>query len=306
MAKKVNSAPKMRSTFFTSMFVIALVLFFLGLFSFFALFTRSQVKLAQEEFAMMITLPDHASNEKREAFQDYLENAEFSKRVEYISKDDAANLFMESLGEDFLEITDGVNPLPPSLNVYLNPKYVNQDSFTKINKILHAENGEYFTMVKDVVYPIEDIEQIRKNFARYLKMAIAVGLIVALIAFFIINSTIRLSIYAKRLLLRSMQLIGATNRFIRTPFVKLGTLQGFLGGLFASLLLVVIIMVLQKFSVMTIEPANDIPVVGVVMGYGLELVVLLGGIIIFGALLGWLSSRWAVNRFLNRSLDQIM
>lgn len=306
MASRQNSAPKIRSTFFTSMFIISLVLFSLGIVCFGAIYTNRMVQMAQEEFAMMITLPDHAGEERRGKFQDFLTDASFTKRVEYVSKDDAARIFMESLGEDFLDITDGVNPLPPSFNVYLNGDYIYTDSFAKINKILADPDSEFAPLVKDVVYPIDDIEQMRRNFNRYVKIAGIVAILVALIAFFIVNSTIRLSIYAKRLMLRSMQLIGATNRFIRAPFVKLGLLQGFFGGILGVVFLVAVILVLEGFEVIQADTTSDFPIVGSLIGYGVELMVLLAGIIIFGAILGWISSRWAVNRFLNRNLDQII
>lgn len=262
--------------------------------------------MAQEEFSVMITLPDHAGREKRGEFQTYLESQPYTQKVVFISKDSAAARFQESLGEDFLGIMDGMNPLPPSFNVFLTPDYIQTDSFNKINAELVNPDNEHASLVQSIEYPIEDIEQMRANYNRFVEIATIIGILVALIAFFIINSTIRLSIYGRRMMLRSMQLIGATNRFIRTPFVRLGMLQGFLGGLFANIFLIIMIVALQKLEVLTVTPANDVPVWGILMGYGQDLMILLGGIVIFGALLGWTSSIWAVNRFLNRSLDQII
>lgn len=262
--------------------------------------------MAQEEFSVMITLPDHAGKEKRAEFQEYLESQPYTQSVTFISKDSAAAMFQESLGEDFLGIMDGMNPLPPSFNVYLHADYIQTDSFNKINAELINPDNEHASLVQSIEYPIEDIEQMRANYNRFVQIATIIGILVALIAFFIINSTIRLSIYGRRLMLRSMQLIGATNRFIRAPFVRLGMLQGLLGGVFANVFLIILILTLQKFEVLTVRPQGDVPIWGTLVGYGPELLYLLGGILIFGALIGWTSSIWAVNRFLNRSLDQII
>lgn len=306
MARKQNTAPKIRSTFFTSTFVISWVLFFLAIFAFAAIYSNVLVKMAQEEFSVMITLPDHAGSEKRAEFQEYLEEQPYTQSVSFISKDSAAAMFQESLGEDFLGIMDGMNPLPPSFNVYLNTAYIQTDSFNKINAELINPDNPHASLVQSIEYPIEDIEQMRANYNRFVQIATIIGLLVALIAFFIINSTIRLSIYGRRLMLRSMQLIGATNRFIRAPFVRLGMMQGFLGGVFANVFLILLILALQQFDVLTVKPQSDVPIWGTISGYGPELLYLLGGILIFGALIGWTSSIWAVNRFLNRSLDQII
>ena len=159
--------------------------------------------------------------------------------------------------------------------------------------------------VQDITYPIGEIEQLRGNIDRFMSIAIGIGIIVALIAFFIVNSTIRLAIYGRRLMIRSMQLIGATGRFIRGPFVRMGVLQGFLGAVIANIILLGLIglLGLVDFGIGK-ESESAFQIFDALIR--IEFIILLGGIIIFGTILGWLSSSWAVNRFLNKNLNQLV
>ena len=131
-------------------------------------------------------------------------------------------------------------------------------------------------------------------------ITLACGAVVCLlifIAFFIIRSTIRLAVYSKRLIIRSMQLIGATAWFIRRPFIGMGLLQGILGALVADSILTFVILGVGK---MRIFVGMD----RVINSW--EYMILCMGIVIFGTLLGLTSSRNAVNRFLHKNLDELM
>lgn len=294
MARKSNFLKsKTRSTFFTSLFVIALVLFFLSLFAGGAIYSNMLLEDAQENFELMVTLPDHAPKARKDSLGAFLERQAFVKDMRYISKQDAGQAFIDELGEEFLELMDGVNPLPASFNLHLKLAYVNSDSLVQVNRVIESQD---LLKPQDISYPIGEIEQLRANIMRFIRIAAIIGLIVALIAFFIVNSTIRLAIYGKRLMIRSMQLIGATGRFIRAPFVRMGMLQGFLGAIIADLILLGLLYGLHYFGMQSVEQLVFRP----------EFMLLLGGIVIFGTILGWLSSSWAVNRFLNKNMDQLM
>lgn len=284
------------------MVTISLVLFFLNLFAAGAIYSHLLFEYTQENFEVMVELPDHVSTEKQTAFGKFLEEQAFVKELKYISKDEAGAIFSEANGKEFMEIMDGLNPLPASYNFKLKINWIQTDSVKKITQLIEEQN---ILKVQDVTYPIAEIEQLRENTYGFIKVGLLIGGLVTLIAFFIVNSTVRLAIYGKRLMIRSMQLIGATNRFIRWPFVRMGMLQGFLGALLANFLLLALVFSLRFF--------NFGPAATEMEGFSLnemlmrpEFMILSIGIIIFGTLLGWLSSSWAVSRFLNRSLDQLM
>lgn len=291
-----------RSTFVSSLVTIALVLFFLNLFAAGAIYSHILFEYSQENFEVMVQLPDHVGQDKQVAFGDFLKGQPFVKEIHYVSKDDAGKIWETENGAEFMEIMDGINPLPASYNFKLKLEYIQTDSVAKIQQLLEDQT---ILQVQDVTYPMSDIEQLRANTFGFIKIGLIIGALVTLIAFFIVNSTIRLAIYGKRLLIRTMQLIGATSGFIRWPFVRMGMLQGCLGAVLADLLLLGLIWGLKfiNFGLGGVE----------MDGFGAtemvlrsEFLLLLGGIIIFGTFLGWLSSTWAVSRFLNKNLDQLM
>ena len=293
---------KTRSTFITSMMIIALVLLFLNFFAAGAIYSNILFEYTQENFEVMVELPDHVPAEKQQAFGSFLEGQAFVKELKFISKDEAGAIFSDVNGKEFMEIMDGLNPLPASYNFTLKLPWIQSDSVEKIQKLIEEQN---ILRVQDVTYPIAEIEQLRENTYGFMKLGILIGALVTLIAFFIVNSTVRLAIYGKRLMIRSMQLIGATNGFIRWPFVRMGMLQGFLGANLANLFMLGLILALQYFDFGTAATTiGDLSLKEMLMRP--EFLFLSIGIVIFGTLLGWLSSAWAVSRFLNRSLDQLM
>lgn len=286
----------------TSLFIIAMVLFFLGMLAATAIYSRMLLENAQENFELMVTLPDHTPEDKRLKFGDFLTKQPFVKEIHYISKDDAGKIFVEDMGEEFLEIMDGLNPLPASYNFTLKINYINSDSLEDIHQLIEEQS---ILTVQDITYPIGEIEQLRKNIELMTKIAIGIAVLVALIAFFIVNSTIRLAIFGRRLVIRSMELIGATASFIRRPFLRLGVLQGFLGALLSIGVLVALIYGFGSTDLSgSINPEAGLPLEALL--FREEFLLLLSGILIFGTFLGWFSSLWAVNRFLNKNLNQLM
>lgn len=288
-----------RSTFFTSLFIISLVMFVMGLFAGTSVYSYIELEKAQEEIELMVTLPERTQPANVDSLERFITAQPWAKTLNFTSKEEAGNFFMEEVGEEFMDLMDGINPLPASFDITLNFAWINSDSLDKITSILETQEIQ---KVKDIVYPIGEIEQLRENTIRRMKIAIGIGLVVALIAFFIVNGTIRLAIYAKRMVIRSMQLIGASNGFIRRPFLWMGIYQGMLGALIACGLLVGIIFLLSNMEVTEFAQPEAIKE----LMYRYEFMILLGGIVIFGAVLGWFSSIWAVNRFLNKNLDQLI
>lgn len=288
-----------RSTYITSLVVIALVLFFLNLFVAGAIFYKIRQEKALEETWLAAFLPDYSDENEQRQLGEWIKEKPWVREFHYVSKDSAKTKFLQEYGQegtDFFEMV-GRNPLQASYSVRLKYDYVTRDKVAAIEKEFRQQ--EVLPNV-EAEYPIDEIEQLKENTEQMLTTSVVVGVVVLLIAFFIINSTVRLSIYSRRLMIRSMQLIGATKPFIRAPFLRLGVLQGIIGAIIADLLLVMAVFAIDRFDlVYQFEGASTLLL-------RVEMMMLLGGIIIFGALLGWLSSRWAVNRFLGKSLDQLM
>ena len=177
----------------------------------------------------------------------------------------------------------------PSVDVRFHAAYANTDSIAMVETLI-LENPD----VKEVYYQKSLVDLINKNLRKIAVVLMAVSLALLLIAIALIRNTIRLSIYSKRFLVRSMQLVGATESFIRRPFLKQGVSQGFFGGLLADLFLIGILYAASK-RVPDLTLVQDTTVI----------VVILVSIVILGVLLAWFSTRAALDKFLKADLDKL-
>ncbi len=285
-----------RTTFIPSMVSIALVLFFFGMFALIPLGGKVLVDTAKEELVLKAMLAEGTTEQQARGIIGQVKGKPYVKAMVYRSRQDAMKEFKD-LGDDFVKAMDGFNPFLSSVNIKLNAQYIQEDSIRAISTQL-MQNAE----VVEVDYPIRLIERVNDRIGLVMNLALPLGVILATIAFLLILNTVKLAIFSKRLTIRTMQLIGATNSFIRAPFIRIGILQGFLGGVLAVLLLGGLL-VLTRFQMINLDEEFQ---------YGLDEVlystatqVLFISLIVFGALLGWVSSKVAVNRFLNKNLDQI-
>lgn len=282
-----------RNTYLTTLGSISLMLFFLGLFATITIFGRSFAGYAREAIVMKIFLHDGIDSVERNRFIDQLSKAPYTRSLRYINKEEAQDIMFARTGEDVLKLTDGVNPFLASLDIQLNDLYINLDSLRPIRTKLEQE-----LLVAEVSYPAEMINIVSKRMNMIGFVFLLTGAILVAIVLYLIFSTIRLSIYAQRLIIRSMQLIGATNAFIRRPFVINGFLQGLLSGVIASVLLIGSMYFVRQYL---IEMGLDEQVQP-----NLEFIGILVGIVLFGTILGFSGSFLAVNRYLNKNLDELM
>lgn len=280
---------KTRSTFFTSLFSISLVLFFLGICMIAALAGKLIVDTAKEELELKVLISDEAPAKRVLEIRKEIETIRGIKSLRFLTKDQAGQEFIATTGDNFREALGNFNPFMASFNIRLNKDYVNRDSLQLFQKLILE-----YPEVAEVDYPIELISQVDENTHILAQIGLLIGLVVIIITYFLIYGTVKLSVHSKRLMIRTMQLIGATAGFIRKPFVKTGILQGFTGGIIASLLLLAGQLVLiQQFQFLQDLFLN------------LEFLSVYLFLILTGTVLGWVSSRMAVNRFLHKRLDEI-
>jgi cell division transport system permease protein len=194
----------------------------------------------------------------------------------------------EELGEDFINFL-GDNPLPPSIDVYLFAGYTSPDSVAKIEKYVLE-----YPFVKEVYYQESLLFLINENVKKISLFLLVISSFLFLIAITIINNTIRLSIYSRRFLIRTMQLIGATRGFIRRPFILQSAFHGLIAALLAMCLLMGMLYLIEKefFLLFTFKSTN--------------LLFLLGfSLIIIGVLINIISTFFSVNRYLGISEDKL-
>ena len=282
------SKTKLRSSYLTLVVSVSLVLFLLGILGLVLINAKGLSDYFRESLSFWVMLDDDAKEADIRLLQKDLDAKTYIKSTEYVSKDEAAAKMKEELGEDFISFL-GDNPLPPSIDVYLVSDYTSPDSVAKIEKYILE-----YPFVKEVYYQESLLYLINENVNKISLFLLVISLFLFLIALTIINNTIRISIYSKRFLIRTMQLVGATRAFIRKPFIVQSAFHGFLAALISMILLMGLLYMIEKefFLMFTFENTN--------------LLILLGlAIIATGVLINIISTYFSVNRYLSISEDKL-
>ena len=290
MSERKTNKRRVAGSYAMSLVSIMLVLFLLGLFALFMMHARKLSNHVKENLGFEIVMNSDVKEANILRLQKELDAMPAVKSTEYITKEEAITRLSEDLGEDFLQwLGNEANPLLPSIDVRFHADYANNDSIAVIESQL-LEN----TDIKEVYYQKSLIDLINQNIRKIAIVLMVVSVILLLIAIALIRNTIRLSIYSKRFLVRSMQLVGATESFIRRPFLRQGVSQGFFGGLLADLLLAGILYGISKRApdLMLVQDTRVVVAVFI-------------GLVILGVVLAWLSTRAALDRFLNANLDKL-
>lgn len=281
-----SSGRKIRTNHATIVISITLVLFMLGMLGMMVLHARKLSDYVKENIGFSIIINEGVKESAIFQLKKNLDLEPWVKSAEYITREQAAKTFSEELGEDFVGFL-GFNPLLPSIDLRMKAEYANPDSVRKIETSLLS-----YDEVKEVDYHRPLVDQINSNVNRISMILLGFSAVLLLISIALINNTIRLAVYSKRFLLRSMQLVGATRRFIRGPFLVKGFVQGFVSGLLAiGMLMTVLFFALQE--VPELVEIQDFLLLGI----------LFGAVILLGVVISWLSTYFAVRRFLRMKTD---
>ena len=290
MSEKSSSKSRVAGSYFLSLMSIALVLFLLGLFALLMMHAQKLSNHLKENIGFEIVMNSNVKEDNILKLQQELEAMPSVKSTEYIPKEEAIRRLSEDLGEDFLQwLGNEENPLLPSIDVRFNADWANNDSLTVIQAQL-LKNKD----VKEIYYQKSLVDLINQNVNRIGIALMVASLVLLIIAITLIRNTIRLSIYSKRFLVRSMQLVGATPAYIRRPFIRSGILQGFFGALLADAFLALLLYGLTK----------RLPELTFVQDYTIIIGIFVG-IIILGILLGGLSTRLALRKYLHADVDRL-
>jgi cell division transport system permease protein len=279
---------RLRSSYITSTISISLLLILLGSVGMLLLKTRQLSNYVKENIHFKVILNDNLPEVEIFRIQKSLDARLYVKETKYITKEEAASELQDALGEDFIQ-TLGYNPLSPTIEVKFLASYANNDSIPTIERDLKEFNG-----IKEVFYQKNLIQEVNENTRKISLYILIFSGLLLLIALTLIHNTIRLAIYSKRFIIRTMQLVGATPKYIRRPFVYSSVLQGFIAALLANMTLTIIVYFLQK-QVEGIQFLSDI----------LPLLILYGIVIVLGIILNWISTFFAVNKYLNIETDKL-
>jgi cell division transport system permease protein len=209
-------------------------------------------------------------------------------QVIFVSKDEAAKQYIEDSKEDFKQFL-GDNPLHDSYRVKLKEDYFEDAKLKQIKEELDKADGVF-----EVVYQEHLADQINKNFMKIYMVLATFALIMLIIIVLLMNNTIKLAIYSQRFLIRSMQLVGATNGFIQMPFLKKGAIQGLFSGIVAAGLIFGIL----QLGLYLIEGLH-------ILQENTKLVILLVCVVVLGVLIGVASTYQSLYRYLRMALDDL-
>jgi cell division transport system permease protein len=282
------SKTRLKSSYLTLVISVSLVLFLLGILGLVLINAKTLSDYFRENLSFSVMLEDNAREADIRMLQKDLDAKPYVKSTEYVSKEEAALKMKEDLGEDFISFI-GDNPLPPSIDVYLYAQYTRPDSVVKIEKYV----SEY-PFVNEVYYQESLLFLINENVNKISLFLLVISSFLLLIALTIINNTIRLAIYSRRFLIRTMQLVGATRGFIRRPFLVQSAFHGLLAALISMVLLMGLLYLIEKefFRMFTLESTR--------------LLILLGALlIIIGIFINIVSTYFSVNRYLSIPEDKL-
>lgn len=279
---------KLFNAYFVSTLSITLVLFLIGVFTFFIFNARYLNNYIRENIGLTLVLNENVREVDLLQLQKLLSIQPEVKTAIYIDSETAAKTLEEELGENFINFL-GYNPLHASIDVKLFAPYTNNDSLENIE-----QKYLKYQFVEEVYYQRNLVHLINKNSNKISAIIIVIGFVMLLIFFALINNTIRLSIYANRFTINTMQLVGATRSFIRRPFVVKSVYQGLIGSLFANFILTFVILSISKQFNDFIKFENNNIIILVFI------TVFLSGIFISA-----LSTTFAVNKYLRLHYDEL-
>ena len=267
---------------------LSLVLFVVGLLSLVLINVQKLSDYVKENIGFTIMLKDGRNDIETLKFQKILDASDFAKSTTFTTKEQATADLKTDLGEDFVEFL-GYSPLLASIDVKLNAEYGNTDSLQIITNEL-SKNANVF----EVYYQEDLIDKLNSNVNRLSFFLLIFCVLLFFIAFALINNTIRLSVYSKRFLIRTMRLVGATNSFIQKPFLSKGIYQGIYSSLFAIFMLIGAIQLVQGDTANMLN-IDDLKIIGIVF-----LLILASGLVI-----SIFSTFFAVRKFIKLNENEL-
>ncbi|MEO5790413.1 MAG: cell division protein FtsX [Gelidibacter sp.] len=276
------------SSYFSVVISIALVLFLLGCLGLLVLNAKKVADHFKEQVVVTIYLNDSAKEVEVNQLEKSLAMAEYTKSTEYVSKEAAAESMKAETGEDFMDFV-GYNPLQNSIDVHLKADFVTTETLAAITEELSNKK-----FIEEIRYDNDLVELMNDNVKKITFWVLVISGIFTLIAVLLINSSIRLAVYSKRFIIKTMQMVGATKTFIRRPFVFQSVKLGIIGAIIAVIGMGIVVYYLDQSFVELELLANPILIAG-----------LFAVIFLLGILITWVSTFIATQRFLNLKTDAL-
>ncbi|PJB12859.1 MAG: cell division protein FtsX [Flavobacteriales bacterium CG_4_9_14_3_um_filter_40_17] len=276
------------SSYFSVVLSISLVLFLLGLLGILVINANRVANHFKEQIPLTVYFKNSAKVSEIKELQQTLDTAIYVKSVDYVSKEEAAERYKAEIGEDFMRFL-GYNPLQNSIDLRFKSDYVTKEIIAEVANQIRSN-----ALVSEVSYDEPLVGLLTENVQKIGVWILGLSGVFFLIAILLINSSLRLSVYSKRFIIKTMQMVGATKPFIRRPFILQHIRLGLLGALVALIILTGVLFYIDKTFPELQMTKDKLLLVSLALG------VVLGGIIIT-----WLSTFFATQRFLNLKTDDL-
>jgi cell division transport system permease protein len=287
--KKLGSYPIASAVFSNT-----LALLVIGLFGLLMLHANKLRTFIEENIELQIYLDKELTEANRIKINKVLANKDFTAKksgeaqISFIDKEQAAKEFFAESGEDVVGFL-GENPLRDAYIIKLTPAYYKSDSLALVQKEIESLNGVF-----EVTYVKTLIESVNENVTKIALLLSGFTIILLISVVILINNTIKLALFSQRFLIRSMQLVGATRGFIRRPFLLRSLLHGVMAGIIAS----GILYLLLNWAYNSLDDLQQ-------LADQEKMFILFGILVVLGAVIGYFSTRRAINKYLKMSLDEL-
>jgi cell division transport system permease protein len=267
---------------------MSLVLFVLGILGFLLINANRLSNHVKQNIGFSVMIKEGVKDVDILQLQKWIDSKPYSLETDLVSKEDAAKELREQLGEDFITFL-GYNPLLESIDIKLKASYANSDSL-----LILGENLIKNDLINEVYYQKDLVEKINENVRKMSIFLLSFCILLFIISFTLINNTIRLSVYSKRFLIRTMKLVGATNKFIKGPFLSESIYNGVYSSLVAICMLIGVFQLLQS-DMPDFLNIRDFKSMGI----------LFACIFVAGILFTWLSTFFALRKYLQIKESEI-
>ncbi|WP_299249898.1 ABC transporter permease [uncultured Lacinutrix sp.] len=276
------------SSYFSVVLSIGLVLFLLGLLGLLVLNAKKVADHFKEQVTVTIFLKDTAKDVETKQLEKSLAMADYVKSTTFVSKEQAAEFMKAESGEDFMDFL-GSNPLKNSIDVNLKADFVTSEKLQII-----ADEALTKNFVEEVSYDNDLVNLMNDNVKKISFWVLLITGLFTLIAVLLINSSIRLAVYSKRFTIKTMQMVGATKRFIRRPFIWRSVKLGIFGAILALIGMAVVLYYIDKTFPELELLSKPILIIG-----------LFTIVFFLGIFITWISTFFATQRFLNLNTDKL-
>lgn len=239
-----------KPSYFMAILGVTLVLFLLGIVGWLVINANKLGQYFKENIEVRAYLRGDLNPKDSVALMQYISAKPYISKIEFITKEIARKKYLADQNEDWDKVLDA-NPLPNSINFGLKKEYVNTDSLTAIKADLEQQ-----TYISDVQYPKELVDRLNKNIRILSIILLVVAVIISLVVIFLIDNTIRLAMFSNRFLIKTMQMVGATQSFIAKPLNVKAIINGAVSGVIASIVLYFVIIVAEN-SVSWLKALHD-------------------------------------------------